>query len=307
MLSILIPVFNRDVRDSVGELCALARSESVPFEIICLDDGSLSETAELNEEITRLEGVRYERLERNIGRAAIRNRLADMSNYDFLLFMDADFQISHPDYLKRYLECCSANQVVLGGSLYPPTPPADPVFLLRWRYGTCREQIPLSKRRRMGWNAFTTHHFLIPRAAFSKVRFDESIRNYGHEDTLFGQDLKAAGFSLLHIDNPLMHQELDPAAVFLEKVMQSVRNLYDLRSRGKVIPSSLWRIFILLRRLYMDRILEKFFPIIAPVLRRQLLGSNPKLWVLDLYKLVCICAINTHLFCSYLAGRSPEK
>lgn len=296
MLSILIPVYNRDIRDAVGELYVLARAQSVPFEIICLDDGSRAETADLNEEIILLEGVRYERLEQNIGRAAIRNRLADMSNYDFLLFMDADFQIPNAHYLKRYLDCCSANQVVQGGSLYPQRPPADPSLLLRWRYGARREQISVSKRRRMGWKAFTTHHFLIPRAAFSIVRFDETLRHYGHEDTLFGQELNAAGFSLLHTDNPLMHQELDPAAVFLEKVTHSVRNLYDLRMRGKVIPSSLWRIFVLLRWLYVDRILEKFFPVIGPVLRRQLLGPNPKLWVLDLYKLFCICAIKTHLF-----------
>jgi glycosyltransferase involved in cell wall biosynthesis len=291
VLSILIPIFNRDIRDPVKELHGLAKAESLPFEIICLDDGSREEIALLNQEILALEAVQYVRLERNIGRAAIRNLLADMSKFDFLLFMDADFQILHSDYLKRYLACCSANQVVVGGSLYPPHAPGDPGLFLRWRYGTRREQLPLSKRRRMGWRAFTTHHFFIPRAAFSRVRFDESLRNYGHEDTLFGQDLKAAGFTLLHIDNPLMHQELDPAEAFLEKVRHSVQNLYDLHAQGKTIPSSLWGIFVLLRMTYLYRVFGKWSPCIEPVLRRQLLGPNPKLWVLDLYKVLKICAI----------------
>ena len=291
MLSILIPVFNRDIRASVRELHALALAETFPFEIICVDDGSSQDIAVLNQEISTLDGVQYVRLEQNIGRAAIRNLLADKSNFDFLLFMDADFKIPHTDYLRRYLACCSGNQVVIGGSLYLDCTPADPALLLRWRYGTRREQLPLSKRRRMGWRAFTTHHFLIPSAAFSKVRFDESLRNYGHEDTLFGQNLKAAGFTLLHIDNPLLHQELDPAPVFLEKVAHSVQNLYDLQTQGKTIPSSLWGIFVWLRMTYLYRVFGKWFPFIEPVLRRQLLGPYPRLWLLDLYKLMKICAI----------------
>lgn len=288
MLSILIPIFNRDIRNPVRELHGLASVEELPFEIICLDDGSREEVAALNQEIALLENVRYVRLKENIGRAAIRNLLADKSRFDYLLFMDADFQLPNSLYLKKYLDTLGETRVVVGGSLYQPQPPVDSTLLLRWRYGTRREQLSLNQRQRLGWGAFTTHHFLVPRSAFSRVRFDESLRNYGHEDTLFGLDLKAAGYELLHIDNPLMHEEIDPAGVFLEKVMHSVRNLYNLYQQDKAIPSPLWRAFSLLSSLHLDHFAGRLFTLLEPILKRQLLGQNPKLWVLDLYKLLFI-------------------
>lgn len=304
MLSVLIPVFNRDIRASVAALQTLVTGEGIPFEIICLDDGSLEEIVLLNQEIIALEGVFYGCLKENIGRAAIRNLLADVSSFDYLLFLDADFQIPNPSYLKDYLDNRREDCVVVGGSLYPPNPPADTSLLLRWRYGKRREQLPLAKRRRMGWRAFTTHHFLIPRAAFFRVRFDESLRNYGHEDTLFGQELQAAGFTLLHTDNPLMHEELDTAVVFLEKVEQSVCNLYNLYQQGKAIPSTLWRAFTLLNFLHLAHFAGRLFSLLGPMLKRQLLGHNPKLWVLDLYKLLYLCYLKKS---GYVVGTGSRR
>jgi len=276
----------------VRELHALADSAGVPFEIICLDDGSRNEFLLLNAGISDLRGVKYSCLGQNIGRSAIRNLLADESKYEYLLFMDSDFKITHPGYIKRYLEARKKQQVVVGGSLYAPSPPPEPDLLLRWRYGSKREQLSLERRQRLGWKAFTTHHFLVHREAFSRVRFDESLRQYGHEDTLFGQALEREGYKIRHIGNPLLHQELDPAGIFLEKVLQSVENLYRLQLQGVHLSTSLGRAFAMLHSAGLDRLVGRSFQALGPILKRQLIGPNPHLWALDLYKLLYYSYLN---------------
>ncbi|HEX8350923.1 MAG TPA: glycosyltransferase, partial [Hymenobacter sp.] len=75
-LSILIPIYNRDVTELVQTLQQQATEWEGPVEIICLDDGSQEEFRALNQPLASLAGVHYEELSHNIGRAAIRNRLA---------------------------------------------------------------------------------------------------------------------------------------------------------------------------------------------------------------------------------------
>ena len=90
MLSILIPVYNFNIVPLVKELHGQASRLSIPFEIIVLDDCSSELLRDQNKEVSSLPGVKFKILDRNIGRARIRNRLAEMAKYSSLLFMDCD-------------------------------------------------------------------------------------------------------------------------------------------------------------------------------------------------------------------------
>lgn len=116
MLSILIPVYNYDVFALVETLYKQTLECHIPFEIICLDDAS-QEFAIENQRINLFENVSYSILEKNIGRSAIRNLLAEKAVYENLLFLDADTIPVHDNFISNYISEIK-NKAVFGGLLY---------------------------------------------------------------------------------------------------------------------------------------------------------------------------------------------
>ena len=78
MLSILLPVYNFDVRKLVKQLHEQGNMLEIPFEIICTDDGSEEEFKNLNSELEKLYSVSYQELKNNLGRSKIRNYLSSL-------------------------------------------------------------------------------------------------------------------------------------------------------------------------------------------------------------------------------------
>ena len=88
MISILIPIYNVDVTELVNELNQQANSLSSEIEIICIDDcSSNNEVKSNNQNLKNLEIVSYTELSKNIGRGAIRMKLAESAKYKTLLFL----------------------------------------------------------------------------------------------------------------------------------------------------------------------------------------------------------------------------
>ncbi|MEJ7665840.1 MAG: hypothetical protein WKG07_43150 [Hymenobacter sp.] len=82
-----------------------------------------------------------------------------------------------------------------------------------------------------------------------KFPLDERLSGYGHEDTRFGLELARAGVVVRHLDNPVLHDGLEPAAGFLDKSHQAVRNLAQvLRTDGLGADTRLARTAGRLRR-----------------------------------------------------------
>ena len=82
MLSILIPTYNTKIVDLVDDLYSQCENLNIDFEILCYDDGSLSQYKEYNLKITEHKKVIYEEMYTNLGRAKIRNLLASDAKYD---------------------------------------------------------------------------------------------------------------------------------------------------------------------------------------------------------------------------------
>jgi glycosyltransferase involved in cell wall biosynthesis len=105
MLSILIPTFNYNAFSLVKEMHHQLTLEALDFEIICIDDASYSPLNIKNEEINTLSFSSFKSLERNVGRSAIRNLLADTAKYKWLLFLDVDVIPVKPSFIKNYSAC----------------------------------------------------------------------------------------------------------------------------------------------------------------------------------------------------------
>lgn len=285
VISVLIPVYNFDVRPLVESLAGQCLALESPWEILCLDDGSTAEFRALNRALQAIPGVRYEELPQNVGRSAIRNRLAEMASFPYLLFMDCDSAVVRPDYMAQYAAHCRPDAVLCGGRVYAAHPPENAAFLLHWTVGKSREEWSAARRSVQPWHGFMTNNFLIPKKILLSIRFDERLREYGHEDTLFGLELERRQIPVLHLDNPLEHIGLEPAAVFLQKSEQAVQNLRRLRELGIVVPTRLVSISAAVERAGMRRLVLFLLRRLEARSRRNLLSERPVPAYLDALKL----------------------
>lgn len=258
------------------------------IELIIGDDGSSLEYYELNRSVKN-EMVQHIRVEKNSGRSFIRNLLASKAKYDHLLFLDSDVEITNTNYLENYFNIISKGyEVVCGGTTYPTQKP-DAKKILHWKYSRSKEK-EFAKRDKHSYRSFMTNNFMIEKRVFGDVKFDETITGYGHEDTLFGYELSKRKIKLEHVNNAVLHTQLDDAEVFLEKTRQSVKNLIPILSKygneKELIESiTLLRTFFKLSSRGLKRPLEIASGPILNYLKGSLKSATPSLKQLDLYKL----------------------
>lgn len=240
MLSVLIPTYNVNLHPLVSELQAQLNNSQIDYEIIIEDDASSDKAIQYhNSLLGELENVTYIEHSENLGRSKSRNHLADIARYPYLLFLDCDARIKKPGYIAHYLHFISLKKdhtpefAVSGGLSYRDDLPERSMHL-RYKYGIKREVRSAKERNEQPYNHFTPFNMLISKSVFEKCRFDESLTDYGYEDTFFGMALEAAEIPLYHIDNELYHDGLDENREFLAKTEESVRNLDKLYKSGKI-------------------------------------------------------------------------
>ncbi len=289
MLSICIPVFNSDPRKLVMELHRQAETLGDDAEMLILDDGSREEIRAMNRNLRDLPRVRYEELPENTGRSRTRNLLAGKARNPLLLFLDSDMQIDNPHFLAHYLDLPDGYQVVCGGHVYQTAPPSSEL-MLHWKAGRKRESIPAAERNKNPHRSFMTANFLIRQNVFGRISFSEQLRGYGHEDTLFGYQLKKMGIPVFHTDNPAVHTGLEPAAILLEKIRQAMGNLLAVEKMLENDPEFSQMVKVLkarqkLSRLRLCELYRLAFTAGRSGLEKNLLGSRPSLRAFDLYKL----------------------
>ncbi len=285
-LSVLIPVFNWDVNDLVEALLAQQADWPGPVEIALLDDGSHEQFRVLNRPLAGRPGVKYQELPHNIGRAAIRNRLAAAARHECLLLLDNDSLLPDNQFVRRYAAARHRAPVLIGGTSYAPAPPADAALYLRWLYGREREARPAAVRQRAPHAQLTINNALLHADVLARLPLDEQLAGYGHEDTRFGQTLEQAQIPVIHLDNPVLHAGLEPAVGFLHKSEQAVHTLAQLFRTGQSGDDSrLLQTVRRLQRLGLVPAARSTLKALAPVLRRNLLSRRPGLRQFDLLKL----------------------
>ena len=291
-LSILIPVFNWDCSQLIKDLHFQGLVLGIPYEIIVADDCSTDKELQEKSRIIAEshENCRYFGLPHNIGRAAIRNFMADQSRYDKLLFLDCDAAVKDKQFLKNYMEVADKASVICGGVTHPDEIPQKG-WELRYLYEkNAAFERSAGFRSQNPYLRFTSFSFMIDKDVFMKIRFDESYVRYGYEDVQFGHELEQNGVSILHIDNPMAHLGLEDSASFLNKTRQAVLNAFEHKNEigesSKLLNHYQRALKWKMRWLF--RVIWTFF---QKSMERNLLGPKPKLRIFSLYKLCYICLL----------------
>lgn len=292
MLSICIAIHNWDVNQLVKDLHKQASQLGIPFEILLLDDASDYDFQLKNAHLDYKDNVTYLQSYINLGRSKVRNTLAAKARYEYLLFMDCDTRVSHKDYLKKYLSALPAD-VVSGGYEYRKRRPRKDC-ILRWTYGHAREVRPAAERNQHPNESFSTFNFLIKKKIFEKVKFNETLQGYGHEDTLFGLELEDHGIIVKHIDNTLRHEVVCPTKTFLQQTENSIDNLLKIAELVKPTHSleksiALLRTYQKLKKLRIVWLYRLFYKITKKIILKNLYSARPKIRLFDLYKLGYLC------------------
>lgn len=284
-LSILIPIYNRVVIDLARDLHHQALTSGIEFEILCYDDFSTDDIRQRHANHTFPSHTTYRELDRNHGRSAIRNLLASNARYSHLLFLDCDSKIILSDFIRSYISY-PQYKVVIGGRVYSPTAPSESQLYLHWLIGTSKEVLSAGQRGLHPYQSLMFNNILIEKDTFLSIRLDETIKGYGHEDSLFGYMLKQKNIVISHIDNPVEHESLDTNDEFLKKSREAVRNLAYLVNQyalGK--DTRLFRSYHFLRRYGAASIYKSIFARWESQAISNLLGGNPRPIWLDLLKL----------------------
>lgn len=286
MLSILIPIYNYSVLPLVEQLIASANKAKIAFEIIAIDDASTIPASE-NTKLHNFKGLRFIENTVNKGRAGVRNELAKMANFDMLLFIDADMKLPDESFIERYLPHIEAKHIAFGGLCYHNESP-DSQFALRWKYGHQREALTVKQRLQKKYLSTKTCNLIIPKSVFMSVQFNEDIKQYGHEDTLFSIELERNALSVHHVNNPLIHEGLESAEDFLKKVRLASENLAVLEknflSEAELMEFNLLKIYYRFQKLFILRPILFLIEINLRGIERNLKSAKPKLWCLDMYK-----------------------
>ncbi|MDB5255722.1 MAG: glycosyltransferase family 2 protein [Chitinophagaceae bacterium] len=289
ILSVCIPVKDFNVHPLVDALLNEIHEKNLNVEILIVEDGSNESSKQLNASLLNKADVSLFSFEKNKGRSAARNFMAQKAKGEYLLFIDADSLPVSPSFLSIYLDQLLPHVIVSGGRHYSELYRTKD-RLLHWKYGIHREIISSLKSNRVG---FQSNNFLISKVAFDTVQFDESLVLYGHEDTLFGSMAKAKGIKVQGIDNPVIHTSLETNEVFLSKSEEGIKSLLQIIDQQSSYPIGiekefrLWSTYTRMQSSGMTWVLSLLSFCIKPI-RFLLLHFSGPLVLFDFYKLLLL-------------------
>ena len=272
-LSILIPCYNWNVLKLITDLDTQCKciKNLINYEIICIEDGS--NNLFQNSKISKLPNAKYITLKNNIGRSRIRNLLAEKAQYEWLLFIDCDSKIANENFIKEYLKSLEKNKIKYGQTIYEKVN-LDNNKKLHEKYGKKIE----TKQKKTN---FSSHHFLVHKEVFKKIKFDETIKSYGYEDVLFQIN---NNYKFVYILNPLYHIGLKDNIKFIKDCETGLKNLFKYTNNKKIVKKikilKWWKRLSLIHNLII-----LIFNAIEKEIINNLTSANPNLYLLQFYKL----------------------
>lgn len=224
MLAVCIPVYNQKVERLVSDLVAQSHYLQEEVSIVIIDDASSEAFQGQYDNLRTYANI--VQLKKNIGRSKIRNAFLQHTSAEYLLFLDCDAEIIRPDFLSKYIDFIrsSSPKLLFGASVYQKETPRI-YYRLRWKYGSIKESKSFQERVNKEKSTLKTNNFIVDRETLEAYPFNELIKGYGHEDTLFGFELERNGISISHIDNPVLNAHLDSNTQFLNKTDEGLKNL----------------------------------------------------------------------------------
>lgn len=291
MLSVCIPIYNFNPSKLIGSLINQKKVLNIPIEIIVIDDAS----SKLNlETLNTFNGdCSLYLLPKNIGRAKIRNHFLHYVKYEHLLFLDGDVGILQSNFISIYLEYIQKHPqtCIFGGREYPKKV-SHKNQLLRHKYGVKYECKTVEHRNNNPYLAFQSNNFVVPKEVLQQFPFEESITQYGHEDTLFALNLQQHQIPILHINNPVLNEDIEETKCFIIKTEQALQNLHklSLNSNYQHIITQVRIVKTIQKHAYIQKPAAFLFVLLGKFLKTTL-NSFPSLALFNLYKLCYYCSL----------------
>jgi hypothetical protein len=292
MLSILIPIYNCNTYPLVLELWKQCIDFNIEFEILCQDDASKSPLNKLNEQINQLSNCNFISLDKNVAHRKNRNLLAKKSIYEYLLFIDGDSKIIKSKYIETYIKNLKDNQVIYGGRLHPEACPSDNQKL-RWMYGRFMEDKLSTERESEPYKNLLFNNTLILKSEFNKVKFNDELVSYGHDDTQFSFNLSVLNSKVLHIDNQVLHNDIDSNALFYTKMKSSISNLHYFYENKIITPghSKFISSITILKKIKLIYPIAIIYQLLEIKIQKNLTGKKPKLYLFNFFRLGYFCRL----------------
>ncbi|MBQ9363598.1 MAG: glycosyltransferase, partial [Bacteroidaceae bacterium] len=227
----------------------------------------------------------------NIGRAAIRNRLYEVSRGDYLLFIDCDAEVVSSDFMERYYNDRKSADVICGALCNPKEQPSG--CELRYKYEIAAEragQRTVSFRMKRPYEMFSTFNVMFRREVFGNILFDDRCTEYGYEDVLMGLRLQEKGFSILHTDNALLHRGINSNDSFLKNTEAGIRTLWRI-GEPLLSHSNLALTALRLKRWHLTGAFLFFFKLFKSGIHSNLCSHHPLLLLFKVYKLGYLCEL----------------
>lgn len=289
MISILIPCYNYNAYDLVFRLEKECLTLGIVFEIISIDDASFSTLNEVNQKINMLTNCKFFESKKNIGRVANRQLLSQKAQYKWLLYIDVDVKPLNDNFIKVYVnEIKKGFEVVFGGFNYKNIETNN----LRYLFGKSREDVQSVIRNKNPYKYIISSNFLVKKVIFDKINKNININGYGM-DYFFGALLKENLVSINHIDNEVTHYGLDDNSKFLAKTKEALENLHYLNTNKLINKNdiTILKYYRLFNFFGLKKIISKLINIFSKSIESNLKGSNPNLFVFDLYRLSYLCSL----------------
>ena len=290
MLSNCIPIYNFDCTRLVNDLVGQAQGYKGKVEINVMDDASTDKFRKLLQPLSQT--VNFFQLNENVGRSKIRNLLAEKAKFDHILFIDGDSSIINSNFLSTYISSLEEKKpckVICGGSVYSDEAPSKDQ-MLRWKYSKARERKSTSFSKKYPYQSFTTNNFIIDKEVFSSIKFDERIEKYGHEDTLFGYQLKQREVSVRYLNNVVLNGDIDTNENYLRKTRESISNLLKIAHLLEfkddfieMIP--LLKVYFRIKLLGLEILLRMWFRLSKKRMERNFAAGKVNLTMFDFYRL----------------------
>ncbi len=284
MITICIPIYNQDVTQLVDTIVNQCEKSGEQFQVLCFDDCSQKEYKEINKDLGLKFNVNYTELSENVGRSKIRNKMARISRYDFILFLDGDTGIEQDDFIQNYIDLIFKYSVVYGGRIYQSNSP-DLKYKLHWNYGRKVESISLKKRALHPYSSFLTNNFMATAKIMREYPFDESLDSYGYEDLEWAERLQKSKVFIHHINNPTIHLGLEENEIFVDKTEKSIVNLSQLYKSKKITDSRLINFAKKIDIIGLQSLFQWWFGRNKIMLKSRLSSGQGSIRQLQLYKL----------------------
>ena len=232
-ITICVPTW-KDSADAL--LCSLARLPGADLcTLLVFDDGSLDSdlTSQLVRHTMRFPGpARLISAPKNVGRSQARNRLKDLAESDWVLFLDADMQPDDDSFLSDYLAAIETHtepSLIAGGFSLKNILPTDETRL-HAAQSSASECVSAEVRSESPGRYVFTSNILVHKQILEAVRFDPGFVGWGWEDVDWGLRV-ASDYPVIHIDNTATHLGLDSDPKLIEKYAGSADNFARLVER----------------------------------------------------------------------------